>query len=79
MRFVLLMIAAPFLQRLHLVFYSRRRRLSTKTIVYVENKDISIVNDLLVDDEIDSLLYFGDFNVLDEAYDARKAELSNAL
>lgn len=46
--------------------------------VYFENKDIAIVNDLLVDAEMESLLYFCDFDVLDEAYNTRKVDLDNA-
>lgn len=46
--------------------------------VFIQDKDIAIVNDLLVDAEMESLLYFGDFDVLDEAYNNRKADLDNA-
>jgi hypothetical protein len=44
---------------------------------FIQDKDITIVNDLLIDAEMESLLYFGDFNVLDEAYNTRKADLDN--
>lgn len=36
-----------------------------------------IVNNLLIDSEMESLLYFGDFDALDKAYNARKADLDN--
>ena len=46
--------------------------------VFIQDKDIAIVNDLLVDAEMESLLYFGDFDALDEAYNTRKTDLDNA-
>ena len=46
--------------------------------VFMQDKDIAIVNDLFVDAEMESLLYFGNFDVLDEAYNTRKADLDNA-
>jgi len=46
--------------------------------IFVQNKDMSIVNDMLVDSERESLLYFGKLDELDKAYNARKADIDNA-
>ncbi|SEW20503.1 DUF3883 domain-containing protein [[Clostridium] fimetarium] len=45
--------------------------------IFVQNKDMSIVNDMLVDSEQESLLYFGKLDELDKAYNARKADIVN--
>ena len=45
--------------------------------IFLQDKDIAIVDDLLIDPEIESLLYFGDFDVLDEAYNTRKTDFDN--
>lgn len=50
----------------------------TNRDIFIQKKDISIVNDMLVDLELESLLYFGDLNELDNAYNTRKSDIDNA-
>ncbi len=46
--------------------------------IFVQDKDMSIVNDMLVDSELESLLYFGNLEELNKAYNARKTDIDNA-
>jgi len=45
---------------------------------FEQHKDLSIVNDMLVDPELESLLYFGVFDILDVAYEKKKTEIDIA-
>lgn len=45
---------------------------------FIQDKDMSIVNDMLVDSELESLLYFGNLEELNKAYNARKIDIDNA-
>lgn len=50
----------------------------TNKDIFVQDKDMSIVNDMFVDSELESLLYFGNFDELDKAYNTRKTDIDNA-
>lgn len=43
--------------------------------IFMQDKDIAIVNDMLIDSEFESLLYFGTLDELNEAYATKKAEV----
>ena len=45
---------------------------------FIQGKDLNVVNDMLVDPELESLLYFGIFDVLEAAYEKRRAEINIA-
>lgn len=47
----------------------------TNKAIFALGKDLKIVDDMLVNPELDSLLYFAEFDVLDGAYTERKAEI----
>jgi hypothetical protein len=50
----------------------------TNKEIFVKDKDMLIVNDMFVDSELESLLYFGNFDELNQAYNSRKTEIDNA-
>jgi len=50
----------------------------TNKDLFIRDKDVAIVNDMLVDSEYESLLYFGIFDVLNKAYNQKKADINAA-
>ncbi len=50
----------------------------TNKDLFIQDKDVEIINDMLVDSEYESLLYFGIFDELNEAYNRRKDDIDVA-
>ena len=50
----------------------------TNKDLFIRDKDVAIVNDMLVDSEYESLLYFGIFDELNKAYNQKKADINVA-
>lgn len=50
----------------------------TNKELFIQDKDVTIVNDMLVNPEYESLLYFGDFDELNEIYSKKKADIEAA-